>query len=111
MKMLEKHSLVMLNSEKVCEGLWTRIEGEEKSVIDYVIVNEEEKEVYKHMKIDEEKDMTPYSIENYDGKIRRVHTDHCMIKIEANMYVGTKRREEVRKKKETRQEKVGIIQC
>ena len=97
-KLMEKHSLVMLNSEKVCEGVWTRIEGEEKSVIDYVIVNEEDKELYKEMKIDELKDLTPYSVDIVERKMRHVYTDHCMIKIVANLYVETRKKNETRRR-------------
>jgi hypothetical protein len=100
-KMLKKHNLVMLNSEKICEGLWTRIEGEEKSVLDYVIVNAdaEDKELFEQMIIDEDKSITPYTIDtNDEGKIRCVYTDHCMIKIRADMYVEAKRKMDVRKR-------------
>ena len=115
LKLVKKYNLCILNGEKVCEGLWTRIEGEEKSVIDYAIIREEDRELVSQMVIDERKDFTPYTVENNGGDVRFVHSDHCMLKIKCNMYVkgtpdnSTKRRldrkkceeyaEELRKKK------------
>ena len=49
-----------VNADSCCEGLWTRIEGQERSVLDYVIMFEEDMRLLGNMKIDEEKDITPY---------------------------------------------------
>ena len=73
--MISKHKLKILNSAPQCEGKWTRIEGEQKSILDYVIVNENEVGKLKWMKIDEEKLITPYTI----TKGRMIPSDHCAI--------------------------------
>ena len=39
-----------------CEGLWTREQGEEKSIIDYVITTKKDLNTIKTMNIDEEKE-------------------------------------------------------
>ena len=77
LKMAKKYKLSIVNSLSVCEGLWTRIEGEEKSVIDYVLTFEEDTDIVEEMIIDEEKLITPYHIESESR--RRIYTDHCMI--------------------------------
>ena len=84
LKMLKKFKLKLVNAETCCEGLWTRKEGESKSVLDYVIVSEEDLDLVERMEIDEEKDIiTPYYVEKVGGKDVRQYTDHCMIKTES----------------------------
>ena len=40
MKMATKYDLVIINKEKeVCKGLWTRVEGQERSILDYICPN------------------------------------------------------------------------
>ena len=40
MKMAKKYDLVIINKEKeVCKGLWTRVQGQERSILDYVLTN------------------------------------------------------------------------
>ena len=46
MKMVRKHNLRIVNAEECCNGLWTRVQGEQKSVIDYMIVFEEPSKSY-----------------------------------------------------------------
>ena len=87
LKMLNKHNLILLNSEKCCRGTWTRIEGEERSILDYVIVKAEEKSLFTDMVIDEDKEFTPYSMELGEVRCRSIYTDHCMIKVKANIQV------------------------
>ena len=78
LKLVKKHRMKVLNAESCCNGTWTRIEGNKKSVIDYVIVFEEDLQYVKGMEIDEDKDITPYYVD-YEGKGERKYTDHCMI--------------------------------
>ena len=75
-KMINRNKMAMVNAQQdICKGLWTRIEGMQKSVIDYVICFEEDLKMFKQMDIDEEKNRTPYHIEEGSRK----YTDHCMI--------------------------------
>ena len=41
-QMVKKQKLSILNSIDVCEGTWTRTEGDSKSIIDYVLMWKEE---------------------------------------------------------------------
>ena len=41
--MIKNQELTILNSSKKCVGKWTRIEGETKSILDYIIVGENER--------------------------------------------------------------------
>ena len=64
LKLMKKYNMKLVNADACCEGLWTRIEGQERSVLDYVIMFEEDVRLLGNMKIDEEKDITPYCVEN-----------------------------------------------
>ena len=75
-KMLKRNRLIIGNAQETCEGLWTRIEGQQKSVLDYVIMFEEDTQLFVNMKIDEDKTITPYYI---DENNVRTYTDHCTI--------------------------------
>ena len=38
MKMEKKNDLVIMNKKKeVCKGLWTRVQHQERSILDYVL--------------------------------------------------------------------------
>ena len=40
MKMAKNDGLVILNKEKeICKGLWTRVQSQERSILDYVLTN------------------------------------------------------------------------
>ena len=90
LKMLNKHNLCLMNSEESCKGKWTRIEGNEKSVLDYVITRKEDKEIFKEMVIDEDKQITPYNVDESGIENRCIYTDHCMIKLKINWCVQEK---------------------
>lgn len=66
LEFIEKWNLIMLNMDDACEGLYTRVQGEERSVIDYYLVNEKMYDKFRRMKIDEDKD-------DYDM------SDHCYL--------------------------------
>ena len=85
LKLLRKYKMKIVNAEKCCDGIWTRIEGEKRSVLDYVLVFEEDIALVNKMEIDEEKDITPYHVEISDGKPERKYTDHAMITAYMNL--------------------------
>ena len=87
LKMVNKYDLCLLNKERCCKGTWTRIEGSDKSILDYMIVRKEDVEMYTEMFVDEGKDITPYRIETYEQSNRIVYSDHCMIKCVAELKV------------------------
>ena len=77
----------MVNANSNCQGIWTRVQNEEKSVIDYVITREAHKEVIKKMMIDESKESTPYRVIKENGETRKVYTDHNTILLEMNLVI------------------------
>lgn len=66
LEFMEKWDLVMLNASDRCDGVYTRIQGNERSVLDYYLVDERMHDRFVNMKIDEGK-------ETYDL------SDHCYI--------------------------------
>ena len=51
-----KENMIILNTVKEkCKGVWTRVQGDEKSIIDYVLTDASSANTVKEMKIDEEK--------------------------------------------------------
>ena len=80
-KLMKKHNLTTVNQLEQCDGMWTRIEGDQKSIIDYVIVSQTETNLVSEMTIDEHKYDTPYRLVNKE----RVYTDHCMITVKLNL--------------------------
>ena len=56
LKLANKENMIILNTVKEkCKGVWTRVQGEEKSIIDYVLTDASSANTVKEMKIDEEK--------------------------------------------------------
>ena len=59
LKMIKKEKLTILNALDICEGLWTRTEGESRSVLDYIITDNDSVGAVKSMVIDEKKEFSP----------------------------------------------------
>ena len=87
--MIKNQELTILNSSRKCVGKWTRIEGESKSILDYIIVDENEKDTLITMKIDEDKHLTPCTI----TEERMIPSDHCAIMISFNWLVKAEHEE------------------
>ena len=79
-QMVKKQKLSILNSIDVCEGTWTRTEGDSKSIIDYVLMWKEDVKAVQKMRIDEEKEDAP--IGYVDGKM--TYSDHNVITLKIN---------------------------
>ena len=65
MDWIADYNLVLMNCDMKCEGTYTWSQREQKSVIDYVMVNKEAYDIIKYMKIDENKeilDITDHNI-------------------------------------------------
>ena len=76
-RLVEKQNLCIVNGESnICEG-WTREQGEEKSVIDYVITTKKDLNIYnKTMKIHEEIEFEIYKVEIQGTKqCRKIYSD------------------------------------
>lgn len=81
--MNKKAGMILVNAvNEKRKGLWTRIQGEQKSVIDYAIIDKEEVKNVAMMEIDEEKLWTPYYITKENTKRVKKFTDHASIKIQ-----------------------------
>ena len=74
-KMAMEQELSILNSINKCRGKWTRISGKEKSIIDYVMVFQEDERYVSSMKIDEDKEDTP----RYREGKKTIYSDHCAL--------------------------------
>ena len=90
LEIIRKEEIGILNTHKNCYGLWTRVEGETKSIIDYAIVNKNDMKDLNKMIIDENKIMTPFRI----IKGRTIYSDHCAIVIDINWYVASKKEQQ-----------------
>ena len=76
MRLVEKEKLIILNTLERCQGLWTRVEKETRSVIDYMMVGEEDEANVKKVVIDERKEITPFRLLKKDGKANIIYSDH-----------------------------------
>ena len=55
-KMAKKYDLVIINKEKeVCKGLWTRVQHQERSILDYILTNSKLLLTVTEMIVDENK--------------------------------------------------------
>ena len=88
-QVVKESGMVVLNQHEKCEGKWTRIQGEQKSTIDYVLVDKVDGKYLKKMVIDEDKINTPYHVTR-EGK---VYTDHCAIEVVMDWYTAYKEEE------------------
>ena len=86
-EMILKQELTILNTSPKCEGKWTRIEGETKTILEYVITDVADEESLISMKIDEDKIITPYTITG----TRMIHSDHCAITATLNWLIRDKK--------------------
>ena len=84
--LLKNEEMEILNINKNCKGKWTRLEGETKTIIDYVIVEKTQVKYLNEMIIDENKDVTPCHIVDN----RTIYSDHCAIIINMNWYLSSK---------------------
>ena len=66
---IDRSNLVMLNNDLCCEGLYTRVQNEERTVIDYGLVNQELYGSFVKMYIDED-------------KLKFDLSDHCLLEVE-----------------------------
>ena len=77
-EMAEKQDMLIVNTDERCEGKWTRMMGDERSVLDYMMVKNDDKDYIQKIYIDEEKNMTPYWITKEEDQ-RIIYADHCMM--------------------------------
>ena len=98
LKLANKENMMILNTVKEkCKGVWTRVQGEEKSIIDYVLMHPSANTV-KEMKIDEEKQYGLHKLykNTATNENRKIYSDHNSILINHDFDTPT---EEERPKK------------
>ena len=67
LKTVKDHDLCIINNLNVTEGKWTRIEGDQKSVIEYGLIFQDDKSFVNSVYIDEDKMITPFRIKPKDN--------------------------------------------
>ena len=79
-------------------GVWTRVQGDEKSIIDYVLTDASSAHTVKEMKIDEEKQYGLHKLykNTATNENRKIYSDHNSILINLDFHTPT---EEERPKK------------
>ena len=90
LKMVKENKMSLLNASDRSEGLWTRVEGQSKSVLDYVIINEESEAAFEKMKIDEDKEFSPIGT--------GTHSDHNVMIAKFNWFIIEKERSAEKRK-------------
>ena len=91
--------MIILNTVKEkCKGVWTRVQGDEKSIIDYVLTDASSAKTVKEMKIDEEKQYGLHKLDKNTAtnENRKIYSDHNSILINLDFETPT---EEQRLKK------------
>ena len=76
-----------------CKGVWTIVQGEEKSIIDYVLTDASSAKTVKERKIDKEK---PFGLHKLDkntatNENRKMYSDHNSILINLDFETPTEK--------------------
>ena len=95
LKMILEQDLMMLNKSTQCQGKWTRLSGEEKSILDYILIFKEDEQYVDFIEIDEAKEHTP----RYKEKSKYVYSDHCAITSAVKWTNANIERQKARQKK------------
>ena len=92
LKMINEENLNLVNSLKVCKGKWTwyrrfkETGHEQKSILDYFIINEEVSSTITQAIIDEEKNYTPHRETN--GESIGTYSDHRSFIVSMNSSIN-----------------------
>ena len=80
LKIVQKENMSLVNVDKhIFKGLWTREQGKEKSVIDYVMTNTEYLNSIKEMIIDETKEYATYRLDQHNQDLKKTYSNHNVI--------------------------------
>ena len=99
LKLANKENMIILEIVKEnCKGVWTRVQGEEKSIIDYVLTDVSSANTVKERKIDEEKQFGLHKLgkNTATNENRKIYSNHNSILINFDFEAPT---EEQRPKK------------
>ena len=84
LKLANKENMIILNTvEAKCERVWKRVQGEETSIIDYVLIGTTSANTVKEIKIDEEKRYGLHKLEKNTAtnENKKIHSDYGSILI------------------------------
>ena len=84
LKLANKENMIILNTVKEkCKGVWTRVQGDEKSIIDYVLTDVSSAKTVKEMKIHEEKQYGLHKLDKNTAPNEniKIYSDHNSILI------------------------------
>ena len=90
LKLERNHQLKILNKSERCKGKWTRVEGESRSILDYVLVKKEDEGALCKMIIDEDKEWAPGGI---NEEKETVFSDHNTVMCEFNWLFELEKRD------------------
>ena len=74
--MIKENNMIILISLQKYRGKWTRSCGREKSIIDYIMIEEEDENGVENIIIDEKKEKSPYRMRRSDGIAHTIFPDH-----------------------------------
>ena len=78
-RIIERYNLKIINAnENKCKGKWTREQGEERLIIDYVITCQIYMETIKSMEIVEEKQYRLCKIECQNKQIKKTYSENIL---------------------------------
>ncbi len=66
LNMVKKYKIKILNASTKCQGTWTRVEGEKRSILDYFLVKQDDEDCCREMVIDEERYISPGGFDKND---------------------------------------------
>ena len=82
MKMAKKCDLVIINKEKeIYWGAWTRVQHQERSILDYLLTNRKLLSTFTEMIVDENKQHSVFKLE----KSGKTYSDHNVILLKLNL--------------------------
>ena len=95
LSIIEKEGLVLGNAMEKCDGTWTRVEGKKKSILDYVIMDEDFSEHIESVKIfDNDDSMSAFNLKRKRKDIKMVYSDHKPIMIKTDLIMKQIKTEE-----------------
>ena len=90
LKIIQKEIMSLVNADKHrCKGLWTREQGKQKSVFDYVINSTEYLNSIKEMIIDETKEHATYILDQENQDLEKKYSDHNVILLKIDFHTET----------------------
>ena len=93
LQLIKSNRLKILNETEKCEGLWTRMDGKSKSVLDYLIIDRTDEPAFTSMLIDEEGEYAPKRQEVNNKST----SDHNMIIARFNWMIDNETPKEAKK--------------